>query len=68
MAGAARLITSLWKVDDTATLQIMKRLCVSRGQSATTKGPHDFVIVEGHYDIWEISARTRLHGEAKDFR
>jgi hypothetical protein len=31
-----------------------------RGRSATTKGPHDFIIVEGHYDIWEISARTRL--------
>src|SRR4051794_15222087 len=33
--------------------------------AATTKGPHDFVIVEGHYDIWEISARTRLQGEAQ---
>src|SRR5215813_1115550 len=38
---------------------------VDRGQSATTKGPHDFTIVEGHYDIWEISARTRLPGEAQ---
>ena len=38
---------------------------VRRGQSATTKGPHDFIIVEGHYDIWEISARTRLQGEAQ---
>src|SRR4030095_9006462 len=38
---------------------------VSRGQSATSKRPHDFIIVEGHYDIWEISARTRLHGEAQ---
>src|SRR5262245_58850543 len=36
---------------------------VRRGRSATTKGPHDFIIVEGHYDIWEISARTRLPGE-----
>jgi hypothetical protein len=36
-----------------------------RGQSATSKGPHDFIIVEGHYDIWEISARTRLPGEAQ---
>jgi len=32
------------------------------GQSATTKGPHDFVIVEGHRDMWEISGRTRLPG------
>src|SRR5437868_1426934 len=31
--------------------------------AATTKGPLDYVIVEGHYDIWEISARTRLPGE-----
>src|SRR6476660_1884083 len=38
---------------------------VRHGQSATSKGPHDFVIVEGHYDIWEISARTRLTGEAQ---
>src|SRR5947207_5058272 len=30
--------------------------------AATTKGPHDFVIVEGHRDMWEISARTRLPG------
>jgi membrane dipeptidase len=30
------------------------------GRSTTTKGPHDFVIVEGHRDIWEQSGRTRL--------
>ena len=30
--------------------------------AATTKGPHDFVIVEGHRDMWELSARTRLPG------
>ena len=29
-------------------------------RAATAKGPHDFVIVEGHRDMWEISARTRL--------
>src|SRR3954465_9641406 len=34
-------------------------------RAATPKGPHDFVIVEGHYDIWEISARTRLQGETQ---
>src|SRR5262245_2973297 len=34
------------------------------GTAATSKGPHDFVIVEGHRDIWEISGRTRLRGEA----
>src|SRR5215475_3944418 len=28
--------------------------------AATTKGPNDFVIVEGHRDIWEQSGRTRL--------
>ena len=33
-----------------------------RAGAATTKGPHDFVIVEGHRDMWEISARTRLPG------
>ena len=31
-------------------------------RAATTKGPHDFVIVEGHRDMWEISGRTRLAG------
>ena len=30
--------------------------------AATTKGPHDFVIVEGHRDMWELSGRTRLPG------
>jgi len=30
--------------------------------AATTKRPHDFVIVEGHRDMWELSARTRLPG------
>jgi membrane dipeptidase len=29
-------------------------------KAATTKGPHDFVIVEGHRDMWELSGRTRL--------
>jgi membrane dipeptidase len=28
--------------------------------AATSKGPHDFVIVEGHRDMWELSGRTRL--------
>src|SRR5437016_3686691 len=36
-----------------------------RGRSATTKGPKDFVIVEGHRDIWEQSGRTRLKEEAQ---
>jgi membrane dipeptidase len=35
-----------------------------RAKSATTKKPHDFVIVEGHRDIWEITARTHLPGDA----
>src|SRR6185369_15508905 len=30
--------------------------------AATTKGPKDFVIVEGHRDMWEMSGRTRLPG------
>jgi hypothetical protein len=38
---------------------------VQRGRSATTKGPHDFVIVEGHRDIWEQSGRTRIREEAQ---
>ena len=33
-----------------------------RTSAATSKGPHDFVIVEGHRDMWEISGRTRLPG------
>src|SRR6516225_7103673 len=35
------------------------------GRTATTKGPHDFVIVEGHRDIWELSGRTRLKDAAQ---
>ena len=31
-------------------------------RAATSKGPHDFAIVEGHRDMWELSARTRLPG------
>ena len=33
--------------------------------SATTKGPNDFIIVEGHRDIWEQSGRSRLKEEAQ---
>ena len=36
-----------------------------RSHAATTKGPHDFVIVEGHRDIWEQSGRTRLKEEVQ---
>src|SRR5258705_4855825 len=35
------------------------------GKAATTKGPNDFVIVEGHRDIWELIGRTRLREEAQ---
>src|SRR5689334_4649262 len=28
--------------------------------AATSKGPGDFIVVEGHRDIWEQSGRTRL--------
>jgi len=38
---------------------------VQQGRSTTTKGPHDFVIVEGHRDIWEQSGRTRIREEAQ---
>jgi membrane dipeptidase len=38
---------------------------VQLGRSATTMGPHDFVIVEGHRDIWEQSGRTRIREEAQ---
>src|SRR5262249_26377269 len=31
-----------------------------QAKAATTKGPHDFAIVEGHRDMWELSGRTRL--------
>ena len=31
-------------------------------RAAISKGPRDFVIVEGHRDMWELSARTRLPG------
>src|SRR5215471_14264305 len=32
---------------------------------ATSKGPSDFIIVEGHRDIWEQSGRTRIQEEAQ---
>lgn len=35
------------------------------GNPATTKGPNDFIIVEGHRDIWELSGRTRLKEDAQ---
>jgi membrane dipeptidase len=35
------------------------------GNSSTTKGPGDFIIVEGHRDIWEQSGRTRIRDEAQ---
>src|SRR5262245_36129498 len=34
-----------------------------QANAATTKRPQDFVIVEGHRDMWELSGRTRLPGE-----
>src|SRR5437899_12677257 len=35
------------------------------GRSATAKGPNDFIIVEGHRDIWELSGRTRIKEDAQ---
>ena len=35
----------------------------TKSSAVTSKGPHDFVIVEGHRDIWEISGRTRIRNE-----
>ncbi len=36
-----------------------------QAKSATSKGPNDFIIVEGHRDIWELSGRTRLREAAQ---
>ena len=44
---------------------LLASAAAQRGKSATSKGPHDFVIVEGHRDIWEQSGRTRLKEEAQ---
>src|SRR5437016_2011198 len=44
---------------------LLASAAAQRGTPATTKGPHDFVIVEGHRDIWEQSGRTRLKEEAQ---
>jgi membrane dipeptidase len=33
--------------------------------AATSKGPNDFIIVEGHRDMWELSGRTRLKDAAQ---
>ena len=40
-------------------------LASQAASAATTKGPQDFVVVEGHRDIWELSGRTRLKDEAQ---
>jgi membrane dipeptidase len=40
-------------------------LASQAASAATTKGPGDFVVVEGHRDIWELSGRTRLKDEAQ---
>jgi membrane dipeptidase len=36
-----------------------------RSQIASKKGPHDYLIVEGHRDIWEFNDRFRLTRQAK---
>ena len=46
----------------TAAGALVAGLPEQRASAATSKGPHDFVIVEGHRDMWEISGRTRLPG------
>ena len=38
-----------------------------QGAAAGGKGPYDFVIVEGHRDIWEFNDRVRLSPRAKTF-
>jgi membrane dipeptidase len=38
---------------------------IRQSDGATMKGPNDFIIVEGHRDIWEQSGRTRLKEEAQ---
>jgi membrane dipeptidase len=30
------------------------------------KGPHDFILVQGHYDIWEFNDRFALNNEANN--
>ena len=41
-------------------------------ETTTRRGPHDYTIVEGHRDIWELSDRFRLrdtsqHSPIRDF-
>lgn len=36
-----------------------------RAQTAATRGPHDYLLVEGHRDIWEFNDRFRLTPRAK---
>jgi membrane dipeptidase len=40
-------------------------LALRRARAATNKGPNDFIVVEGHRDIWELSGRTALKEEAQ---
>jgi membrane dipeptidase len=46
--------------DFLATSSALAAGFLTNAKAATTKGPHDFVIIEGHRDMWELSGRTRL--------
>ncbi len=54
-----------WRTGSIAGASLMASVMPRRAQGVTTKGPHDFVIVEGHRDIWEQSGRTRIKEEAQ---
>src|ERR1041384_7385855 len=54
-----------WRTGSIAGAGLLTSALPKPARAATTKGPHDFVIVEGHRDIWEQSGRTRLKEEAQ---
>jgi membrane dipeptidase len=38
---------------------------LATARAATNKGPNDFIVVEGHRDIWELTGRTQLKEDAQ---
>jgi membrane dipeptidase len=44
----------------TVSASLLASTLPKNASAATSKRPNDFIIVEGHRDIWELSGRTRL--------
>jgi len=62
MIGKGTRREFLSRAGSLAAVAVAAGLPEPRAAAATTKGPHDFVVVEGHRDMWELTARTRIPG------